>query len=65
MAELIRLGAYRRGTDPKVDEAIHYYPAIEAFLGQLKTEATNLQTAYAQLAEILGMPFDGDGMGRK
>ncbi len=65
MAELIRLGAYRRGTDPKVDEAIHYYPAIETFLGQLKTEATNLQTCYAQLAEVLGMPFDGDGMGRK
>jgi flagellum-specific ATP synthase len=65
MAELIRLGAYRRGTDPAVDEAIHYYPAIEAFLGQLKSEATNLRDAYAQLAEILGMPFEGDGMGRR
>lgn len=65
MAELIRLGAYRRGTDPKVDEAIHYYPALEAFLGQLKSEATNLRDSYAQLAEILGMPFEGDGMGRR
>jgi flagellum-specific ATP synthase len=65
MAELIRLGAYRRGTDPAVDEAIHYYPALEAFLGQRKTDATNLPDCYAQMAEILGMPFDGDGMGRK
>ncbi len=27
MAELIRLGAYRKGTDPAVDEAIRLYPA--------------------------------------
>ena len=65
MAELIRLGAYRRGTDPAVDEAIHYYPAIEAFLGQRKTDATNLADCYAQIAEVLGMEFEGDGMGRK
>ncbi|MGE5547174.1 MAG: flagellar protein export ATPase FliI [Solirubrobacterales bacterium] len=63
MAELIRLGAYRRGTDPAVDEAIHYYPMIEAFLAQTKKEATDLQACYAQLAGILGMPFSGDGMG--
>jgi len=65
MAELIRLGAYRRGTDPAVDEAIHYYPEIEGFLSQLKTEATDLPGCYAQLAAILGLPFDGDGMGRR
>ena len=64
MAELIRLGAYRRGTDPAVDEAIHYNAPLEAFLGQLKTDATALGDCYAMLAEILGMPFDGDGMGR-
>src|SRR3970282_2509651 len=27
MAELIRLGAYRRGSDPVIDEAIALYPA--------------------------------------
>ena len=56
MAELIRLGAYRRGTDPKVDEAIHYYPGIEGFLGQSIDEKTDLATCYRMLAEILGMP---------
>jgi flagellum-specific ATP synthase len=65
MAELIRLGAYRRGTDPAVDEAIHYYPQIEEFLTQKKTDATNLRDCYAGLAQILGMPFEGDGMGQR
>ncbi|MBI5162717.1 MAG: flagellar protein export ATPase FliI [Magnetospirillum sp.] len=65
MAELIRLGAYRRGTDPAVDEAMHYYPQLEAFLAQKKTDATDLATCYRRLAEILGLPFGGDGMGRK
>ena len=53
MAELIRLGAYRRGTDPTVDEAIHYYPKIEAFLAQQKEEHTDLANCYRSLADIL------------
>ncbi len=56
MAELIRLGAYRRGTDPAVDEAIHYYPLIEAFLAQKKVEPTTLAQSYAQLAQALAGP---------
>jgi flagellum-specific ATP synthase len=57
MAEMIRLGAYRRGTDPQVDEAIHYQPALEAFLKQGKREATDLETSYAMLAEIFGVQW--------
>jgi flagellum-specific ATP synthase len=52
MAELIRLGAYRRGSDQSVDEAIHYFPAIEAFLAQTKSEKTDLASCYQQLAAI-------------
>jgi len=52
MAELIRLGAYRRGSDPAVDEAIRYFPAIEAFLAQRKDEKTDLDSCYAQLAAL-------------
>jgi flagellum-specific ATP synthase len=55
MAEMIRLGAYRRGSDPDVDEAIHYQPALEAFCKQGKREEARLEDGYAQLAEILGM----------
>ncbi|MBR9971407.1 flagellar protein export ATPase FliI [Magnetospirillum sulfuroxidans] len=65
MAELIRLGAYRKGTDPAVDEAVHYYPMLEKLLTQGKKDATSLHDCYAQLAQVLGMPFDGDGMGRR
>jgi flagellum-specific ATP synthase len=53
MAELVRLGAYRRGSDPKVDEAIRYYPALEAFLTQRKDERADFASSYAALAEIL------------
>jgi len=55
MAELIRLGAYRPGTDPQVDEAIRYYPGIEAFLAQTKAEKTDLASCYQTLAAILEM----------
>ncbi len=55
MAEMIRLGAYRAGSDPRVDEAIRYHPALEAFLGQDKNERSDLADGYARLAEVLGM----------
>lgn len=53
MAELIRLGAYRRGSDPKVDEAIALYPKLETFLAQKPAEHTSLEEGYAQLARVL------------
>jgi flagellum-specific ATP synthase len=57
MAEMIRLGAYRRGSDPLVDEAIEYNPAIEEFLKQGKRERTDMDTGYSKLAEILNVPW--------
>jgi len=56
MAELIRLGAYRKGTNPDVDEAIYYYPRIEAFLRQGKDDHSDLDTCYRLLAEALQPP---------
>ncbi|MBX3504562.1 MAG: flagellar protein export ATPase FliI [Parvibaculum sp.] len=53
MEELIRLGAYRPGSDRQVDEAIHYQPWLDAFLGQGKHEATSLADGYAALAALL------------
>jgi flagellum-specific ATP synthase len=53
MAELIRLGAYRTGTNPEVDRAIGLYPQLEAFLAQEKDECTALETGYANLNKIL------------
>jgi flagellum-specific ATP synthase len=54
MAELIRLGAYRKGTDPEVDKAIQLYPAIENFLRQQKQECTRLREGFEKLAEAVG-----------
>lgn len=53
MAELIRLGAYKKGSNPDVDEAIFYYPLIESFISQIKSEKITLAEGYKYLAEIL------------
>ncbi|MBM3599009.1 MAG: flagellar protein export ATPase FliI [Alphaproteobacteria bacterium] len=53
MAEMIRLGAYRRGSDALVDEAISYNTALEDFLRQDRNERSDLDTGYGQLGEIL------------
>ena len=54
MEELIRLGAYRKGSSAEVDEAIHYQPFLENFLSQGKQEITNFDECYAELRNILG-----------
>jgi len=53
MEELIRLGAYRPGSSPDVDEAIALHKPLEAFLGQLKEEATTMAEGYQRLEKIL------------
>ena len=55
MAELIRLGAYRRGTDPEVDRAMQFYPQLETFISQREKEASTLAEGYDQLAKVLGV----------
>jgi flagellum-specific ATP synthase len=53
MAELVRLGAYRAGTDAAVDEALRLAPRIEALIAQGKDDATPLADSFARLAEAL------------
>ncbi|MEQ1769767.1 MAG: flagellum-specific ATP synthase FliI, partial [Devosia sp.] len=53
MEELIRLGAYRKGSDPKVDRAISIYPALEAFLSQQREERTSIADGYTMLGAIV------------
>jgi flagellum-specific ATP synthase len=55
MSELIRLGAYRKGSDPEVDSAIYYHDKLEDFLRQQPEEASNLELGYQQLGKILNM----------
>jgi flagellum-specific ATP synthase len=56
MEELIRLGAYRPGSSPEVDEAIRLHPHLEAFLGQAKADRSSIAEGYQQLAAILAAP---------
>jgi flagellum-specific ATP synthase len=55
VAEMVRLGAYQRGSDALVDESVHFHEPLEAFLAQDKEERVDLESGYAQLAEILGI----------
>ncbi len=56
MAEMIRLGAYRSGSDPMVDLAIQKQPAFDAFLGQKVNERSLAEETFATLAQILDRP---------
>ena len=59
MEELIRLGAYRKGSDPDVDRAMAVNPALEAFLSQGRQERTSIAEGYELLAQIVAI-VDGD-----
>ena len=52
--DLINVGAYQRGSDPRVDEAIAYYPKLTQFLRQDLSEAVNVQQSRSQLQQLLG-----------
>ncbi len=58
MAELIRLGAYRKGSDTLVDEAIEFNKPLEAFIAQEKNELTSLEQGYADLAQVLREAYE-------
>ncbi len=60
MEELIRLGAYRKGSDVEVDEAMSRYPALEAFLTQRKEEQNTIEQSFAALAICVGMVYKGE-----
>jgi flagellum-specific ATP synthase len=55
MAEMIRLGAYKKGTDAEVDLSIGYYTKIEEFLNQRPEENSSMSDSYKKLGEILGI----------
>jgi len=57
MEELIKLGAYRKGSDAEVDEAIIRYPMIEEFLRQDKEECTSIEEAFELLGQATGMRY--------
>jgi flagellum-specific ATP synthase len=60
--DLIAIGAYQRGNDPVVDEAMARWPAIQQFLGQDVTEASDVEASRAALARLLDDAGDVDSL---
>jgi len=52
-ADLIAIGAYERGTDPRTDQAIDARPALEAFLRQAVDEPTSAGEAELALTQLV------------
>ena len=53
MEDMIRIGAYKTGSDPQVDEAIKYIDNINKFISQNYDEKDNLKDSYSKLAEAI------------
>jgi flagellum-specific ATP synthase len=53
MEEMIRLGAYRKGSNAEVDTALELVPALENFLTQGKDDASERAESFALLESIL------------
>ena len=55
-ADLISIGAYRHGSDPKVDAAIAMRDPLNLFLRQEATQITKLEDSNRMLAQIVTTP---------
>jgi flagellum-specific ATP synthase len=51
--DLVQIGAYQPGTNPKLDEAIRLMPLIEGFLKQGILESTSMEDALNGLRRVL------------
>ncbi len=54
--DLINVGAYAKGSNPEIDEAIEKLPAINAFLRQEITERASIEDTRERLLSIAGHP---------
>lgn len=55
VADMVRIGAYKKGSDPEVDEAIKYHQKLSNFISQNFNECETLQSSYAKLAHCIEM----------
>jgi flagellum-specific ATP synthase len=54
--DLIAIGAYQRGSDPRIDAAIAIWPKLEKFLQQDMRTRVDFATGLATLQSIMGEP---------
>jgi len=57
--DLISVGAYQPGSDPRIDKAIERNPAILDFLQQSMDEPVDINRSLQELATLLGRPVTG------
>ncbi|MEY6431910.1 flagellar protein export ATPase FliI [Thioalkalicoccus limnaeus] len=62
--DLITLGAYRKGHNPQVDEAVERHPQIARFLRQGIHERVDLGASVGQLIELM-KPSEAEGNSRE
>jgi flagellum-specific ATP synthase len=53
--DLVNIGAYRQGSNPRIDEAIAHKAAIDAFLKQETHDAFTFEETVAALREAVGL----------
>lgn len=59
--DLIAVGAYRRGSDPRVDDAIQRWPAVLAFLKQQALESVGIDASVRALRRVVEDPVETEG----
>jgi flagellum-specific ATP synthase len=52
--DLIAIGAYQKGSDPRIDAALAAWPHLQRFLQQDMHERVDYAASLAQLREIAG-----------
>lgn len=52
--DLINIGAYKRGSNPEIDAALHYLPALKKYIQQSPNDKLTLDESKAALASIFG-----------
>ena len=52
--DLISIGAYQKGADPRIDAAIGLWPAMQRFLQQDLSERVDYATSLQALAQVIG-----------
>jgi flagellum-specific ATP synthase len=59
--DLINIGAYKKGANPKIDQAVQLHDVINLFLRQDIDETSSLDISAGQMAQIVGHLVAGGG----
>jgi flagellum-specific ATP synthase len=54
--DLLHIGAYVRGSSPKIDQALHYIDAVQGYLRQAVDEQVSFEASVQQLQHLFANP---------